>query len=382
MSTLWIPTELKNVGALVVLILVLLVRPQGILGASGAGGVSAMDWESHPQNALTRPRSGRRPSCYALAAIGLNVHFGYTGLLNFGQVAFVAVGAYGRRHGRRHLRPVVLARRSSSACSPPSILALLLGVPTLRLRADYLAIVTIAAGEIVRLTLRAAALPDDHRRRGGLQNFAGDFFDAQPVRHGLSLDVPGTSIGVNVRGHQTWVLLVGWTLVALCLPARLPPHAQPVGPGRSRRIREDEDAVRSLGKNVYCVQDAEPHPRRHDRRARRHRLRRRRGSRSCPTALGTTLTFFALRRAHPRRRRPGRRPGRRARSIFSVRLAVHRRDPPRRRSRADYIHASSWPNEVGIVRLILVGLGLMLLMIFRPQGILGDKREVAVSDRR
>jgi branched-chain amino acid transport system permease protein len=39
-------------------------------------------------------------------------------------------------------------------------------------------------------------------------------------------------------------------------------------------------------------------------------------------------------------------------------------------------------NEVGQVRLVLVGLGLMLLMIFRAQGIFGDKREVAVSARR
>jgi branched-chain amino acid transport system permease protein len=38
-------------------------------------------------------------------------------------------------------------------------------------------------------------------------------------------------------------------------------------------------------------------------------------------------------------------------------------------------------NEVGQVRLVLVGLGLMLLMIFRPQGMFGDKREVAVSAR-
>ncbi|MCI3950477.1 MAG: putative branched-chain amino acid transport protein, partial [Acidimicrobiales bacterium] len=50
---------------------------------------------------------------------------------------------------------------------------------------------------------------------------------------------------------------------------------------------------------------------------------------------------------------------------------------------ADYIPESVLVgNEVGQVRLMLVGLGLALLMIFRPQGILGDKREVAVSARR
>jgi neutral amino acid transport system permease protein len=48
---------------------------------------------------------------------------------------------------------------------------------------------------------------------------------------------------------------------------------------------------------------------------------------------------------------------------------------------ADYINFLV-ANEVGILRNILVGLGLMLLMIFRPQGIIGDKNEVAVSVRR
>jgi neutral amino acid transport system permease protein len=50
---------------------------------------------------------------------------------------------------------------------------------------------------------------------------------------------------------------------------------------------------------------------------------------------------------------------------------------------ADYIPSNVLVgNEVGQVRLVLVGLGLMLLMIFRAQGIFGDKREVAVSARR
>ncbi len=95
---------------------------------------------------------GPQAIVFALAAIGLNMHFGYTGLLNFGQA-----GLHGgrrlraRRHrGHRWDLPfwvgivVRLARRAA-------LLALVLGVPTLRLRADYLAIVTIAAAEILRL---------------------------------------------------------------------------------------------------------------------------------------------------------------------------------------------------------------------------------------
>ncbi|MGH2394074.1 MAG: ABC transporter permease subunit, partial [Candidatus Limnocylindria bacterium] len=52
-----------------------------------------MDWGTILDNSISqmlRPLT----AVFALAAIGLNVHFGYTGLLNFGQVAFMAVGGY------------------------------------------------------------------------------------------------------------------------------------------------------------------------------------------------------------------------------------------------------------------------------------------------
>ena len=92
----------------------------------------------------SRAAIGPEAAIYALAAIGLNMHFGYTGLLNFGQVGFMLVGAYG----------VAVAVTTFSAPLWAGVLigialaialALLLGIPTLRLRADYLAITTIAA---------------------------------------------------------------------------------------------------------------------------------------------------------------------------------------------------------------------------------------------
>ena len=77
-------------------------------------------------------------AAYCLIATGLNVHVGYTGLLNFGQAAFAAVGAYAfaipiANYGWHwyFALPFVFL------CS--ILLALLLGIPTLRLRADYLA---------------------------------------------------------------------------------------------------------------------------------------------------------------------------------------------------------------------------------------------------
>src|SRR3954452_17528516 len=80
---------------------------------------------------------------FALLAIGINVHFGYTGLLNFGQIAFAMVGGFGiaisvTQWGLNFWVGLLIALLAAV------VLALLLGLPTLRLRADYLAIVTIA----------------------------------------------------------------------------------------------------------------------------------------------------------------------------------------------------------------------------------------------
>ena len=64
------------------------------------------------------------------------------------------------------------------------VLALLLGVPTLRLRADYLAIVTIAAAEIIRQTISAAASPSTFGGQDGLTGFIGPFRALNPYSEG------------------------------------------------------------------------------------------------------------------------------------------------------------------------------------------------------
>ncbi len=61
------------------------------------------------------------------------------------------------------------------------VLALILGIPTLRLRADYLAIVTIAAAEIVRLFARSVQFKDQLGGSDGLQGFAATFYDLNPI---------------------------------------------------------------------------------------------------------------------------------------------------------------------------------------------------------
>ncbi len=119
----------------------------------------------------------------ALAAIGLNVHFGYTGLLNFGQVGFLAIAAYGVGVGVTYLGlPFGLSILLGLGLAV--LLALLLGIPTLRLRADYLAIVTIASSEVIRLVARSAVLRDVTGGSSGLTGFANGFYALNPLSNG------------------------------------------------------------------------------------------------------------------------------------------------------------------------------------------------------
>ena len=115
----------------------------------------AIDWRFIFEQSLSQAFA-LNAAVYAIAAIGLNVHFGYAGLLNFGQVGFVAMGAYGMG-----LAVTLWSANAFVAVLVgilfAAIFALILGLPTLRLRADYLAIVTIAAAEIVRLMARSTA---------------------------------------------------------------------------------------------------------------------------------------------------------------------------------------------------------------------------------
>ena len=97
-------------------------------------------------------RVGTRTLVYVMLAIGLNVVMGETGLLNLGYVAFFAVGAYttaifaSPRFGYEIPFFLLLVLSALAAM----VLGGIVGLPTLRLRGDYLAIVTLAFGEITR----------------------------------------------------------------------------------------------------------------------------------------------------------------------------------------------------------------------------------------
>jgi branched-chain amino acid transport system permease protein len=309
----------------------------------------------------------------ALAAIGLNVQFGYAGLLNFGQVAFLMTGAYTVAMG------VDTFGLSFWFCVFLSVftavvLALILGVPTLRLRGDYLAIVTIAAGEILRIVLRAATFRETTGGAAGIQNFANDFFSINPFprgRHGIGF--------VDFSQSDLWVMTVGWGLViASCLMIWLlvrSPWGRVV-----KAIREDEDAVRSLGKNVYLykmqalilggvigslggVLFAV------DRQS------------VVPDSLGTARTFFAYTALILGG--TGRVAGPVVGAVLFTMLTAFVDTFLREAVDNDLIPGGILVgNEVAIAVQVIVGLGLMALMIFRPQGIFGDRREVAISVRR
>jgi neutral amino acid transport system permease protein len=330
-----------------------------------------VDWANIISNAL-RSLIGLETIIYGLAAIGLNVHFGYAGLLNFGQAAFVAVGAYGVAVTVAILGlPFWLG--VAIGLLGAVLLALLLGIPTLRLRADYLAIATIAAAEIIRLVFRSSSLNDILGGSDGLQGFDRDFYALNPLPNGTYGFGPW-----RFSERLTWVLLVGWLLVVLCSLVVWLLMRSPWG-RVLKGIREDEDAVRSLGKNVYAykmqalviggvigalagflfalgraaVQ---------------------------PDLYGTEFTFFAytVLLLGGAARVFGPIVGA---AIFWVVLSLTD-NILNQAVRNGYVpDAIMTGTQVGQVRFMLVGLALMLLMIFRPQGIFGDKREIAINVR-
>ena len=104
---------------------------------------------------------------FALFALGLNLQWGYAGLINFGHVAFMTVGAYATVLLSSKGVPLIIAVMVGAAIA--ALLGLAIGMSTLRLREDYLAIVTIGVSELLRLI----ALNEEWLTRGafGIQRF-------------------------------------------------------------------------------------------------------------------------------------------------------------------------------------------------------------------
>ncbi len=328
-----------------------------------------MDWANILSNAATS-LIGLDTIVFALAAIGLNVHFGYAGLLNFGQAAFVAVGAYGLAITVSIFNlPTVLGIVFGLVGAV--LLALLLGIPTLRLRADYLAIATIAAAEIVRLLVRSASLREYTGGSNGVTGFANGFFSLNPLPDGTYGFGPW-----QYSERNTWVLLVGWTLVLLAVLLVYLLMRSPWG-RVLKGIREDEDAVRSLGKNVYAfkmqaliiggvIGAVAGFISSWGRAAVQ------------PDNYSTEFTFYAytVLLLGGAARVFGPVVGA---AIFWAVLSLT--DTVLRQAIGEGFLPFLSGNDAGPVRFMLTGLALMLLMVFRPQGIFGDKREIAINVR-
>jgi branched-chain amino acid transport system permease protein len=182
---------------------------------------------------------------YVLLSLGLNIVVGFAGLLDLGYIAFYAVGAYvyallASPHFGLHLPFwAILPLGALVAC----FFGVLLGTPTLKLRGDYLAIVTLGFGEIIRIFLNNLSQPVNITN--GAQGVAlidpfrfGTFSFAQPERVG-----PLTFTGPI----KYYYLLVIVLLVVIVINLRL----QNSRIGRAwEAIREDEIAARAMGINT------------------------------------------------------------------------------------------------------------------------------------
>ncbi len=306
-------------------------------------------------------------AAYALAAIGISVHFGYAGLLNFGQAGFMAIGAYAFAVPTLLFdAPLPLALLYAIIASV--LFAFLLGIPTLRLRADYLAIVTIASAEIVRFTVSTTDLTDITGGAAGLSGFNDSFIALNPF--------PDGSYGFGpwvYSANQLWIRVFGWALVILATILVFLLMRSPWG-RVVKGIREDEDAVRSLGKNVYAY------------KMQALVLGGVLGSLAgvvyvLPRAVqpgnyGTTLTFFIWTMLLLGGAATAFGPIAGA-MIFATLLTLS--DSILRGLIEAGIVTFISTTQAGQIRFMIIGAVLMLLVVFRPQGIFGNKKELSFN---
>jgi len=309
-------------------------------------------------------------AAFALAAIGVNLQFGYTGLLNIGQAGFMLLGAYGFAITVKSGGPFWLGIIIAIAAAV--LFAFLLGLPTLKLRGDYLAIVTIAAAEIVRIVGGNQSLAPITGAVAGIPGtkYQGAFTNLSPFpKTGLLTLGPYTYPYSD--GDSWWLRIVGWGVVIIVAVLMFLLVRSPWG-RVIKGIREDEDAVRSLGKNVqvYKMQSLIIGGVVGALGGIIYAL----SSSVQPDSFGRTTTFLL----YTCLLLGG------AATVFGPILGsflyfiviVGLRDVVTQFVPASIMNQQQIPQFTWIV----VGVGLMLLVIFRPQGILGNKKELAFGD--
>lgn len=328
-----------------------------------------MDWISILVSAVAAA-TGPTAVAYVISGLGLNVQFGYAGLLNFGHVAFMLVGAYGTAI-------TVDAGGSLWVGVPVGILSavllgLVIGVPTLRLRAEYLAITTIAAAEVLRLFVRSSLATQLTGGVFGIQGFADEFFVLNPLQSSTVYHLGAFAM----TGRRLWVIIVGWILAAFVILLIRRLINSPWG-RLLKAIREDEDAARSLGKHAFAI-----------------KLQ--------ALALGGALggVAGALMAVEQQNVSPDSFLPQVTFILFvivilggagtiwgpvigaiSFQFLFYFLDSGMRQAQASVSWVNALISSAGAaqVRFVLVGFGLMALLVFRPQGMLGSRREAVAG---
>ena len=188
---------------------------------------------------------------YTIFSLGLLVQFGVAGLPNFGNGAFMAISAY------TMAITIVRCDFPMWLAAPLGIVAavlfgLLLAIPTVRLRTDYLAVATIAAGEIVRYF--ALNMQEVTGGAAGTVNLLGPGiaadYNSEWLRFQIVVRAFLSSIaGFRVTSDTAFIVIVWPTAIVLLLGTWLMVRSPW---GRTlRAMREDEVAVAALGKDVF-----------------------------------------------------------------------------------------------------------------------------------
>jgi branched-chain amino acid transport system permease protein len=190
---------------------------------------------------------------YIMLGWGLNIVVGLAGLLDLGYVAFYAVGAYSYTLLAIHFD------LSFWACLPlagaiAALFGVLLGFPVLRLRGDYLAIVTLGFGEMVRIILiNWSALTGGSEGIAGIPvpSFFGLRFTANPAAGETAFH---QFFGIPFGGIHKLIFLYYIILVLALLTHLFSERIRRLPVGRAwEALREDEIASRSLGLNPVLV---------------------------------------------------------------------------------------------------------------------------------
>jgi branched-chain amino acid transport system permease protein len=185
---------------------------------------------------------------YIMLALGLNIVVGYAGLLDLGYIAFYAVGAYtyallASPHFGLHLPFWALLPIGAGVAG---IFGILLGAPTLRLRGDYLAIVTLGFGEIIRIFLNNLNAPVN------ITNGPQGVNLIDPVAFGsFSFSETHTFFGITFPGIYTYYYLF-LTLALLVIFVSLRLQNSRIGRAWVA-IREDEVAAEAMGINTRNI---------------------------------------------------------------------------------------------------------------------------------